>query len=171
MRKLLLERGVDERKKMKKIVYLFLLFSLICLFILPILSQEEKAEKKDLAKELSAEMPKRTLPAYQRAGRKDPFRDLLAGRDAKRETTPSGKPEMYIDDITLIGIVKARGKFTAIVTGPQEFPLFIKIGQRFSDGFVLSIQESSITFRKTKERGFPLFKPRDIVKEIHPEER
>ncbi len=171
MRKLLLERGVDERKKMKKIVYLFLLFSLICLFILPILSQEEKEEKKDLAKELSSEMPKRTSPAYQRQGRKDPFRDLLAGRDAKRETTPGGKPEIYIDDITLIGIVKARGKFTAIITGAQEFPLFIKVGQRFSDGFVLSIQESSITFRKTKERGFPLFKPRDIVKEIHPEER
>ncbi len=165
---MLLERGVDERKKMKKIVYLFLLFSLICLFILPILSQEEK---KDLAKELSSEMPKRTSPAYQRQGRKDPFRDLLAGRDAKKKTTPGGKSEIYIDDITLIGIVKARGKFTAIVTGPQEFPLFIKAGQRFSDGFVLSIQESSITFRKTKERGFPLFKPRDIVKEIHPEER
>lgn len=171
MSKLLLERGVDDRKKMKKILHLFVLFGLICLFILPVLSQEEKEEKKDLAKELSSEMPKRTFPAYQRAGRKDPFRDLLAGREAKREITPSGKPEIYIDDITLIGIVKARGKFTAIVTGPQEFPLFIKVGQRFSDGFVLSIQESRITFRKTKERGFPLFKPRDIVKEIHPEER
>jgi len=156
---------------MKKILYLFILLSLICLFILPILSQEEKEGKKDLAKELSAEMPKRTFPAYERAGRKDPFRNLLAGKDGKRETTPGGEPEIFIDDITLIGIVKARGKFTAIVTGPQEFPLFIKVGQRFSDGFVLSIQESRITFRKTKERGFPLFRPRDIVKEIHPEER
>ena len=154
---------------MKKILYLTLLFGLLCLFILPVLSQEE--EKKDLAKELSTEMPKRTFPSYQRAGREDPFMDLLAGRDAKRETSPTGKPEIYIDDITLIGIVKARGKFTAIVTGPQEFPLFIKVGQRFADGFVLSIQESKITFRKTKERGFPLFKPKDIVKEIHPEER
>ncbi len=156
---------------MKKIVYLFLLFSLICLFILPILSQQEKAEKRDLAKELSKEMPKRNFPAYQRAGRKDPFRDLLAGRDTKGETTPGGKPEMYVDDITLLGIVKARGKFTAIVTGPQEFPMFIKIGKKFADGFVLSIQESRIIFRKTKERGFPLFTPKDIVKEIHPEER
>ena len=168
---MLLERGVDERNKMKKIAYLFFLLSLICLFILPILSQEEKEEKKDLAKELSSEMPKRTFPAYQRAGRKDPFMDLLAGRDSKRETSPSGKPEIFIDDMTLIGIVKARGKFTAIVTGPQEFPLFVKAGQRFSDGYILSIQESTITFRKTRERGFPLFKPRDIVKEIHPEER
>ncbi len=154
---------------MKKILYLTLLLGLLCLFILPVLSQEE--EKKDLAKELSTEMPKRTFPTYQRAGRKDPFMDLLAGRDTKREISPTGKPEMYIDDLTLIGIVKARGKFTAIVTGPQEFPLFIKVGQRFSDGFVLSIEESKITFRKTKERGFPLFKPKDIVKEIHPEER
>jgi Tfp pilus assembly protein PilP len=154
---------------MKKILYLTLLFGLLYLFILPVLSQEE--EKKDLAKQLSTEMPKRTFPAYKRAGRKDPFMDLLASKDSKREISPTGKPEMYIDDIILIGIVKARGKFTAIVTGPQEFPLFIKVGQRFSDGFVLSIQESKITFRKTKERGFPLFKPKDIVKEIHPGER
>ncbi|NIO48939.1 MAG: hypothetical protein GTN73_05815 [Candidatus Aminicenantes bacterium] len=153
---------------MRKILHLFILFGLTCLFILPVLSQEEK---KDLAKELSSEMPKRTFPAYERAGRKDPFMDLLAGRDTKRKISPTGKPEIYIDDITLIGIVKARGKFTAIVTGPQEFPLFIKVGQRFSDGFVLSIQESKVTFRKTKERGFPLFEPKDIVKEIHPEER
>jgi Tfp pilus assembly protein PilP len=154
---------------MKKILYLTLLFGLLYLFILPVLSQEE--EKKDLAKQLSTEMPKRTFPAYKRAGRKDPFMDLLASKDSKREISPTGKPEMYIDDIILIGIVKARGKFTAIVTGPQEFPLFVTVGQRFSDGFVLSIQESKITFRKTKERGFPLFKPKDIVKEIHPGER
>jgi Tfp pilus assembly protein PilP len=156
---------------MKKTLNLFILFGLICLFILPILAQEEEKEKKDLAKALSSEMPKRTFPTYQRAGRKDPFMDLLARRDTQRETSPTGKPEIYIDDVNLIGIVKARGKFTAIVTGPQEFPLFISAGQRFSDGFVLSIQESKITFRKTKERGFPLFKPKDIVKEIHPEER
>jgi hypothetical protein len=155
VRKLLLDsldRGVDERKKMKKILNLLILFGLISLFILPILSQEEEREKKDLAKELSSEMPKRTFPTYERAGRKDPFMDLLASRETKRETSASGK-------------------FTAIVTGPQEFPLFVNVGQRFSDGFVLSIQESKITFRKTKERGFPLFKPKDIVKEIHPEER
>ncbi len=156
---------------MKKIAYLFLLSSLICLFILPVLSQDEKVEKRNLAEELSAEMPRRTFPEYKRAGRKDPFRDLLAGRDSQRETTPSGKPEIYIDDVTLIGIVRTRGKFTAVVTGPQEFPLFIKVGKIFFDGFVLSIQESRVVFRKTKERGFPLFKPRDIVKEIHPEER
>jgi hypothetical protein len=171
VKKLLLRSGVDERKKMKKILHLMTLFFLICLFILPALSQEKREQKKDLAKELSSEMPKRTFPTYQRAGRKDPFMDLLAGRETKRETTPSGKPEIYIDDLTVIGIVKARGKFTAVATGPQEFPLFIDVGQRFSDGFVLSIQESKVTFRKTKERGFPLFKPKDIVKEIHPEER
>jgi Tfp pilus assembly protein PilP len=170
VRRLFLRREVGKRNKMKKIIYLFLLCGLICLFILPVLSQEQQ-EKKDLRETISTQMPKRTFPTYQRAGRKDPFRDLLSGRDAQRETSPSGKPEIYIDDITLIGIVKARGKLTAIVTGPQEFPMFIKVGHQFSDGFVRSIDESKVTFRKTKERGFPLFRPKDIVKEIHPEER
>ena len=152
---------------MKKILTLLLLISLICLFTQPILSQEEK---KYLEKEIRKEMPQRTAPTSMRAGRKDPFRDLLGGREGERKTTPSGAPEIFIEDVSLIGIVKARGKFTAIVTGPQEFPLYIKAGYKFSDGFVLSIDDSKVTFRKTKERGFPLFRPKDIVKEIHPEE-
>ena len=153
---------------MKKILTLLLLAGLLCLFTRPILSQEEK---KDIKKEIRKEMPQRTAPTYRREGRKDPFRDLLGGREGERKTTPSGAPEIFIEDVALIGIVKARGKFTAIVTGPQEFPLYIKVGHKFSDGFVLSIDDSKVTFRKTKERGFPLFRPKDIVKEIHPEER
>ena len=153
---------------MKKILTLLLLAGLICLFTQPILSQEEK---KDLTKEISKEMPQRTAPTYRSEGRKDPFRDLLAGREGERKTTPSGAPEIFIEDVALIGIVKARGKFTAIVTGPQEFPLYIKAGHKFSDGFVLSIDDLKVTFRKTEERGVPLFRPKDIVKEIHPEER
>ena len=159
---------MKEEEKMKKILTFFLLTVLLCFFTHPLSSQEEK---KDLKKEISTEMPKTTYPTYKRAGRKDPFRDLLGGREVKKKTAISGVAEIYVDDVTLIGIVKARGKFTAIVTGPQEFPLYLKVGYKFSDGFVLSIDDSKVTFRKTRERGFPLFRPKDIIKEIHPEER
>jgi len=44
--------------------------------------------------------------------------------------------------------------------------MFVKVGDKFTDGFVLSITESQVVLRKTHERGIPLIRPRDIVKEI-----
>lgn len=108
---------------------------------------------------------------YDPAGRRDPFKNLLAGKDVKDKTAPGGIPQLTIDDTTLVGIVKAKEKLTAIVSGPQGFPFFIKPGDRFADGYVLSINESQVVFRKTNERGIPLMRPKDIIKEIIPEER
>jgi Tfp pilus assembly protein PilP len=78
---------------------------------------------------------------------------------------------MSIDDTTLVGIVKTKQKLTAIVSGPQGFPYFIKAGDKFADGYVLSINDYQVVFRKTNERGIPLMRPKDIIKEINPEER
>lgn len=161
---------------MKKIVSSILVISFLCLLGLPALSQQEKqAQKKNeqelTTQEITEKMPRRTRPAYSRAGRKDPFRDLIAQQEARRTTEGAEGPVVSVENLNVIGIVKARGTFTAIVTGPEEFPLFIKVGHKFSDGYVLSIDESKVVFRKTTERGSPLFKPRDIVKEINPEER
>ncbi len=82
-----------------------------------------------------------------------------------------GVPQLFIDDINLIGIVKNKGRLTAIINGPQGFPYFIKVGDKFSDGYVISITETQIVFRKVSDRGIPLMRPRDIVKEINPQER
>jgi len=57
------------------------------------------------------------------------------------------------------------------VVGPQGFPYFVNVGDKFSDGYVLSISDFQVVFRKTNERGVPLMRPRDIIKEINPEER
>jgi hypothetical protein len=115
----------------------------------------------------------KTLPrsTYDPAGRRDPFKNLLAGKDVKDKAAAGSIPQLTIDDTTLVGIVKAKQKLTAIVSGPQGFPFFIKPGDRFADGYVLSINESQVVFRKTNERGIPLMRPKDIIKEINPEER
>lgn len=162
---------------MKKTVTFILVISFLCLLGLPTLSQQEKQqaqqekEQEITTQEITEKMPRRTRPAYSRAGRKDPFRDLIAQQETRKTTEGAEGPVVSVENLNVIGIVKARGTFTAIVTGPEEFPLFIKVGHKFSDGFVLSIDESKVVFRKTTERGSPLFKPRDIVKEINPEER
>lgn len=108
---------------------------------------------------------------YDPAGRRDPFKNLLAGKDIKEKVATGGIPQISIDDINLVGIVKSKQKLTAIVVGPQGFPYFVKVGDKFSDGYILSINDYQVVFRKTNERGIPLMRPRDIIKEINPEER
>lgn len=159
---------------MKKTLTFFLFVAFLCLCTQTVLLQEKKQEnkkqeKQELKKEATTEVPKKTTPSYNPAGRKDPFRDLLTAQE--ETTTPAeGEPQISIDNITLIGIAKARGQYTAIVTGPEDFPIFIKVGHKFTDGFVLKIDDNKIVFRKTKERGVLLFQPKDIVKEINLEE-
>jgi Tfp pilus assembly protein PilP len=108
---------------------------------------------------------------YNPAGRRDPFKNLLAGKDIKEKVAAGGIPQISIDDTNLVGIVKSKQKLTAIVVGPQGFPYFVKVGDKFSDGYILSINDYQVVFRKTNERGIPLMRPRDIIKEINPEER
>jgi hypothetical protein len=110
-------------------------------------------------------------PTYDASGRRDPFKNLLGGKELKEKTPLGGPPQLYIDDVNLIGIVKYKKRFTAVLSGPQGFPYYFEVGDKLSDGFILSITESQVIFRKTNERGIPLTKPKDIIKEINPEER
>ena len=157
---------------MKKIVALFLSFSLLCLGFGLLQAQVKKEEKKEPEKkEIAADLQAKTV-GYSPAGRRDPFKDLLGrGEVDKAKPVATGVPDLSIDDVNLIGIVKARGKFTAIISSPQGFPYFVKEGEKFADGFVLSIQESQVVFRKTHDRGMRLLEPKDVIKEIYPEER
>lgn len=152
---------------MKNILNLFLMFFFL-IGIFPLLTQEIPRNSEQ---EIRVKMEGEDDLSYSPRGRRDPFRNLLSGRETKEKGTVVGMPQMSIDDINLVGIVKAKSKYTAIINGPQGFPFFIRKGDKFSDGFVYSIEETHVVFRKTSERGVPLMKPKDIVKEISPEER
>lgn len=136
---------------------------------LPLSAQEEK-KATESEKEILADLQS-SLPTYDPSGRRDPFKNLLGGRELKEKTLVGGGPQLSIDDINLIGIVKYKKKFTAILSGPQGFPYYFEVGDKLSDGFVLAINDTQVILRKINERGIPLTKPKDIVKEINPEER
>lgn len=109
--------------------------------------------------------------SYNPAGRRDPFKDLFGGqevRDTKKVFTRLA--DMDIEDITLMGIVKTPERFEAIIAFAEGFPMTLLAGQKLADGYVLSIDADKVVFRKTSDRGIPLAKPRDIVKEFMPEE-
>jgi Tfp pilus assembly protein PilP len=128
--------------------------------------EEKKAPEREILIDLQTNQP-----TYEASGRRDPFKNLLGGKELKEKETIGGTPQLHIDDINLIGIVKYKKRFTAVLSGPQGFPYYFEVGDKLSDGFVLSIGETQVIFRKTNERGIPLTKPKDIIKEINPEER
>ncbi|MHB8055681.1 MAG: hypothetical protein ACYDH3_10595 [Candidatus Aminicenantales bacterium] len=108
--------------------------------------------------------------SYDPAGRRDPFKDLFGGKEVRDKKVISGLADMEIDDITLMGIVKTPERYEAIVAFADGFPLTLLKGQKLADGFVLSIEADRVVFRKTNDKGLPLAKPKDIIKEIAPEE-
>jgi Tfp pilus assembly protein PilP len=145
---------------MRKAAILFLFISLAGLA--PLLAQETTAPPTQ------GTVPALTVQTgftYNPEGRRDPFKDLLAGRDL-REKAAIGDEKLFIDDLVLFGIVKSKNVYTALIGMPQGFPMFAKVGDKFADGYVLSISETQVVLRKTHERGIPLLRPRDIIKEI-----
>jgi hypothetical protein len=145
---------------MKRVALVILFLSLIGL--VPLLAQETAAAPPPEAAKTVAPPPGF---AYNSEGRRDPFKDLLTGRDM-REKTAAGEPQVFIDDLVLFGIVKNKNVYTALLGTVQGFPTFAKVGDKFADGYVLSINDTQVVLRKTHERGIPLMRPRDVIKEI-----
>jgi Tfp pilus assembly protein PilP len=152
---------------MKKNIMLLLTIGLLLWSFQPLAAQEEKQEPPAKPPE---EIFEKQAPTYDSEGRRDPFKDLLAGSEVD-ERGEEGVGSYMIGDIVLIGIVKIKTKYIAIINGPQGFPYQIKVGDKFANGFVLTIDDAKVVFRQTEDRGVPLTRPRDITKEINPEER
>ncbi len=152
---------------MKSRIIILIIASFICLSAFTLSAQDvDQGTQVDTAVQIRLRGP-----TYNPEGRRDPFRDLLAGQDPREKGKTQGISNLAIEDAILIGIVKHRGNLTAIINDSQGYPYYIKTGDNFLDGFVLNVNDSQVIFRKTKERGIPLSNPKDIVKEIKLEER
>lgn len=140
----------------------FILIAVPLAGLAPLLAQENVARPQlDIAPMLTVQ----TGFTYDPEGRRDPFRDLLGGRDMKQQAA-LGENKPSIDDLVLFGIVKNQNVYTALIGMPQGYPMFAKVGDKFADGYVLSITDTQVVLRKTHERGIPLMRPRDVIKEI-----
>jgi hypothetical protein len=153
---------------MKKIIqqkiFLISIVLALCVSVFPVIQEEPPPEPTE-----NEIFPRKTV-IYDPQGRRDPFRDLLGGSTLDEELA-EGVTQMTINDVVLIGILEIKGELTGIVKGPQGFPYYIRKGDKFLDGYVLALDSYQITFRQTSDRGIPLLKPREIVKELFQEER
>ena len=139
---------------MKKAVIL----TLTLFLLLPVMGQEEKSSQE-------LEIKKERYD-YNPMGKRDPFKDILKIKIARRKSGQTrGTAGLYCDELVLIGISRrARdGKYFAIVLGPNNFPYILEEGQRLADGYVYKITENEVILKQ--ETRSPVFlKPyKDIV--------
>ena len=67
----------------------------------------------------------------------------------------TGLADLQIDEIQVIGIIKAKGGYEAVIAMTDGFPLTAREGDRFADGYVLSIRDGEIVLRKTTGTRHP----------------
>ncbi|MEW6455855.1 MAG: hypothetical protein AB1410_03965 [Acidobacteriota bacterium] len=135
-----------------------------------LLPQEEKKEKEAFSNKKS---PYIEEFIYNPEGRRDPFKNLLnvqVSQEAERPENLSGQAALLVSEVTLIGISKYKGEYWAIVNAPDGFPYFLKKGDKLFDGYVFSIDETSITFRIEEKKSGSKIKHRDVIKKLHQEE-
>lgn len=158
---------------MKKILFIFLLSTLILFPQQDKKVEEKKAEKaeKPVAGQELKSVPLQGDFVYNPMGRRDPFWDLLKRNSSKlRKKRKAGLAGLDIDQLELEGIVKKEGKFLALLKGPDGRPYLVKEGDSVYDGEILKIGSHMVKFKKILTIALGGTKERTIVKRLNPEE-
>ena len=158
---------------MKKILFIFLLSTMI---LFP--QQDKKVEEKkaEKAEKPAAGQELKSAPlqgdfVYNPMGRRDPFWDLLKRNSSKlRRKRKAGLAGLDIDQLELEGIVKKEGKFLALLKGPDGRPYLVKEGDSVYDGAILEIGSHMVKFKKILTIALGGTKERTIIKRLNPEE-
>jgi Tfp pilus assembly protein PilP len=135
-------------------------------------STQEKEALRDAALKETAPQPGQFQ--YNPAGRRDPFVSLLvnvAPSEAQKGARPPGMPGFLIQEVALRGIVKDQSGYIAMLLGPDgRQNYFARVGQRFFDGSIIAIDQSSVTFRQEVTDPLSPVKSRDVKKSLYPSE-
>lgn len=104
---------------------------------------------------------------YDPAGRRDPFRSLLAGR-AREEMgqRPPGLKGMGVEEIRLQGIIKLPEGYVALIQGTDNMAYIIKPGTVLYDGTVEKIEQGKVTFKVNVIDPTSLKPYREIVRTL-----
>ena len=104
---------------------------------------------------------------YDPAGRRDPFRSLLA-RQAKEELgqRPPGLRGMGIEEIKLQGILKIPEGYVAMIQGTDNMSYLIRPGTVLYDGNVASIEQGKVVFRMQVADPKSLKPYREVVRTL-----
>ena len=104
---------------------------------------------------------------YDPAGRRDPFRSLLA-RQTKEELgqRPPGLRGMGIDEIKLQGILKLPEGYVAMILGTDNMSYLIRPGTVLYDGEVEQIEPGKVVFKMQVADPKSLKPYREVVRTL-----
>jgi len=153
---------------MKYFIFIFFVF-VFCVF-----SQNNKKteEKKPIlpAHEIQSEIQVGEF-VYNPRGRRDPFVDLLGGKNIKsKKGAISGVAGLSINELDLEGTIYARGKHIACMRGPDGVPYIMKVGDNVYDGEIIKITNRSVVFKQILTVALGGKREKIIKKTLNPEE-
>lgn len=109
---------------------------------------------------------------YEAKGRRDPFRNLDVQTSVQAASAPIVRPPglkgQLVSEITLVGIVKKKGVYTALSTGYRGKTFFIRTSDDLYDGKVIEIRNDAVIMNQylTDSHGKKITK--QIVKKLYP---
>ncbi len=107
---------------------------------------------------------------YDPAGRRDPFRSLLAGFEEPEEgpekVRPPGLPGMLVEELRLEGIIETPSGILAFVLGRDNVSYIIRPGTKLYNGEVAEIQPKKVVFRQNVNDPKRLKPYDEVVREI-----
>ena len=116
-----------------------------------------------------AESPAPDNYTYVPAGRRDPFINLLGtGVVEPRLNSKRGEGAAgwAVADISVRGIVQARGALLAMVRGPDGRTFLVHPGDKFLDGTVKTITPQGLIIAQDVNDPLSLIKQREIRKQL-----
>jgi Tfp pilus assembly protein PilP len=150
----------------------------IFLLLIPLIAVGQDSKSSEPKTVSDEEQPLAMEPAvpageyiYRPEGRRDPFWNLLQGKTV-RENRQSieGIGGLLIDELDLEGIMQVRGKYRAMLKGPDSRGYIVTVGDKVYDGEVVVIDRNSISFKKSLTVALGGQKERVIIKALNPEE-
>jgi Tfp pilus assembly protein PilP len=150
---------------------------------MPAYAQAKKADPKKGAEEKAAApaaqppAKKVDLPApppnfeYAPQGRRDPFislvnrgKDQSAQNGAATAKRAEGVPGMLTSELTVRGIMQARGAWVAMVSGPDNKVYTVRAGDKLADGVIRQVNATSVVILQEVNDPLSLEKQREVRK-------
>jgi Tfp pilus assembly protein PilP len=110
--------------------------------------------------------------AYDPQGRRDPFISLLGrGDESKPQAArPAGIAGVLIGEVSVKGVLRDRGGYTAMLQGPDKKTHTVRVGDKLLDGSVKAITHEQVVFSQDVNDPLSLVKQREVAKPVRPAE-
>ena len=145
--------------------------------VVPAHAQQKAAPKKGAPAPPPAPVKKVDLPTppanfeYASEGRRDPFVSLLnrgddgtAAKGAGPAARAEGVPGLVTSEISVKGIMQARGTFVAMVSGPDRKVYTVRAGDKLADGVIRAVTSNAVVILQEVHDPLSLEKQREVRK-------